>query len=157
MKAKRGIFTIKLKQNSLRYKANLPSLDIIYRRVESKPIFMKDGRPSSALFKDSKDVSVDRDVGRKIDDIISHEERLHALYTDGLSDEEIKERGKTLIAIIQLTDVRCDAVEACVIPDPIQGENEYHALLQKSEAETQLSKSQAKVLAKSATIIKSYE
>ena len=36
----------------------------IFRRVKSKPIFMKDGRPSSALFKDSKGVLVDRDAGR---------------------------------------------------------------------------------------------
>ena len=134
----------------------------IYRRVKSKPIFMKDGRPSSALFKDSKGVSVDRDAGREMDDIISHEEYLHKeylndRYINGLSDEEIKERGEALIAIVQLTDVQCDAVEACVIPAPIPGENEYHALLQKSETEIQLSKSQAKKLAKSATIIKSYE
>ena len=117
---------------------------------------MKDGRPSSALFKDSKGVSVDRDAGRKIDDIISDEERLHALYTNGLSDEEIKEHGEELEAIVQLTDEQCDSVEACVIPDPIRGENEYHALLQKSETEIQLSKSQAKTLAKMATIVKSY-
>lgn len=128
----------------------------IYRRVKSKPILMKDGRPSSALFKDSKGVSVDRDAGREINDIISDEERLHSLYTNGLSDEEIRERGEELKAIIELTDSQCDSVDACVLPDPINGENEYHALLQKSETEIQLSKSQAKTLAKSATIIKNY-
>lgn len=128
----------------------------IYRRVKSKPIFMKDGRPSSALFKDSKGVSVDIDAGREINDIISDEERLHSLYTNGLSDEEIRERGEELKAIIELTDSQCDSVDACVLPDPINGENEYHALLQKSETEIQLSKSQAKTLAKSATIIKNY-
>lgn len=42
----------------------------IFRRVKSKPIFMKDGKPSSALFKDSKGVSVDRDGGRNMDDIM---------------------------------------------------------------------------------------
>lgn len=128
----------------------------IYRRVKNKPIFMKDGRPSSALFKDSKGVSVDRDAGRKIDDIITDEERLHSLYNEGLTDDEIKEKGEELKAIIELTCNQCDSVEACVIPDPIHGENEYHALLQKSETEIQLSKSQAKSLAKLATIIKSY-
>ncbi len=128
----------------------------IYRRVKSKPVFMKDGRPSSALFKDSKGVSVDRDAGRKIDEIIADEERLHSLYTKGLSDEEIREQGEELKAIIQLTDMQCDSVAACVIPDPIYGENEYHSLLQKSESEIPLSKSQAKSLAKLATIVKSY-
>ncbi len=128
----------------------------IYRRVKSKPIFMKDGRPSSALFKDSKGVSVDRDAGRTIDDIISDEERLHSLYNAELTDEEIKEKGEELKAIIGLTDEQCDSVGVCVIPDPIYGENEYHALLQKSETEIQLSKSQAKSLAKVASVIKSY-
>ena len=41
----------------------------IYRRVKSKPVFMKDGRPSSALFKDSHGVSVDKDMGRNEKDI----------------------------------------------------------------------------------------
>ena len=47
----------------------------IYRRVKSKPIFMKEGRPSSALFKDSKGVSVDRDGSREICSIIAAEAR----------------------------------------------------------------------------------
>lgn len=128
----------------------------IYRRVKSKPVFMKDGRPSSALFKDSKGVSVDRDAGRTIDDIIADEERLHSLYNDGLTDDEIEERGEKLKAIIELTSDQCDSVEVCVIPDPIYGENEYHALIQKSETEILLSKSQAKSLAKLATLIKRY-
>lgn len=128
----------------------------IYRRVKSKPIFMKDGRPSSALFKDSKGVSVDRDGGRGLDEIIMDEERLHALYNKGLTEAEIKEKGEELKAIIALTREQCDSVEVCVIPDPISGENEYHALLQKSETEIQLSKSQAKSLARLAAVIKSY-
>lgn len=128
----------------------------IYRRVKSKPVFMKDGRPSSALFKDSKGVSVNRDAGRTIDDIISDEERLHSLYNANLTDEKIKEKGEELRAIIGLTREQCDSVEVCVIPDPIYGENEYHALLQKSETEIPLSKSQAKSLAKAARVIKNY-
>lgn len=111
---------------------------------------MKEGRPSSALFKDSKGVSVDRDGGREIGDIIIDEERLHSLHTNELSDEEIRERGEELKAIIQLTSSQCDSVAVCVIPDPISGENEYHALLQKSETEIQLSKSQARACLKNA-------
>lgn len=128
----------------------------VYRRVKSKPIFMKEGRPSSALFKDSKGVSVDRDGGRKISDIIADEERLHSLHIKGLSDEEIRERGEELKAIIELSALQCDSVAVCVIPDPITGKNDYHALLQKSKSEIQLSKSQAKALAKLSTVIKSY-
>lgn len=128
----------------------------IYRRVKSKPVFMKDGHPSSALFKDSKGVSVDRDAGRERKDIIIDEERLHALYISDKTDEEIREQGEELKAIISLTDEQCDSVAVCVIPDPIVGENEYHALIQKSETEISLSKSQARNLAKMATIVKSY-
>lgn len=128
----------------------------IYRRVKSKPVFMKDGRPSSALFKDSKGVSVDRDAGRNLDDIIVDEERLHAFYNAKMTEEEVKEKGEELKAIISLTDEQCDSIEVCVIPDPINGENENHAIIQKSETEIQLSKSQARNLAKMATIVKSY-
>lgn len=128
----------------------------IYRRVKNKPIFMKEDRPSSALFKDSKGVSVDRDDGRGFDEIIADEERLHSLYNVGLTDDEIKEKGEELKAIIVLTAEQCNAVEVCVIPNPIPGENEHHALLQKSETEIQLSKHQAKSLAKMAAIVKRY-
>ena len=128
----------------------------IYRRVKSKPVFMKEGRPSSALFKDSKGVSVDRDMGRKLNEIIADEERLHALYNAEMTDEEIKEKGEELKAIISLTDEQCDLVEVCIIPDPIPGENEYHALIQKSAIDIPLSKSQARSLAKMAVIRKSY-
>lgn len=128
----------------------------VYRRVKSKPVFMKEGRPSSALFKDSKGVSVDRDAGRSLNDIIVDEERLHALYNVGMTEEEVKEKGEELKAIISLTDEQCDSVEVCVIPDPIAGENENHAVIQKSKTEIQLSKSQARNLAKMSTIVKNY-
>ena len=79
----------------------------IYRRVKSKPVFMKDGRPSSALFKDSHGVSVDKDMGRNEKDIISDEERLHRFYNQGLTEEEILQNGEELRAIISLSDESC--------------------------------------------------
>lgn len=128
----------------------------IYRRVKRKPIFMKDDCPSSALFKDSFGVSVDRDMGRALKDIIEDEERLHNYYNRDLAEEEIKQRGEGLRAIISLTDENCDEVGVCVLADPIEGENPYHALLQKSETEVLLTKGQARALAKAAKIVKSY-
>lgn len=128
----------------------------IYRRVKSKPIFMKDGKPSSALFKDSNGVSVDKDAGRDVEEIIADEERLHTLYNRNLTEEEIRERGEELRAIVRLTDNQCDDANVCVIADPIEGENENHALLQKSEEEIQLTKGQARMLARQATIVKNY-
>ena len=69
---------------------------------------MKDGRPSSALFKDSHGVSVDKDMGRNEKDIISDEERLHRFYNQGLTEEEIRQNGEELRAIISLSDESCD-------------------------------------------------
>lgn len=128
----------------------------IYRRVKSKPVFMKDGRPSSALFKDSHGVSVDKDMGRNEKDIISDEERLHRFYNQGLTEEEIRQNGEELRAIISLSDESCDLAGACVLSDPIEGENLYHALLQKSENEILLTKAQARMLARAAVIVKTY-
>jgi len=88
--------------------------------------------------------------------LLLDEERLHALYNGGMNEEEIKEKGEELKAIISLTDEQCDSVEVCVIPDPIAGENENHAVIQKSKTEIQLSKSQARNLAKMSTIVKNY-
>ena len=51
------------------------------------------------------------------------------------NEEEIKEKGAELKAIMSLTDEQCDSVEVCVIPDPIAGENENHAVIQKSKTE----------------------
>lgn len=129
----------------------------IYRRIKCKPVFMKDGRPSSALFKDSNGVSVNRDGGRALSQIVADEERLHNLYNSRFTDQEIEKNGEGLKAIISLTGEQCDSESVCVIPDPILGENEYHALIQKSETEVQLSKSQARNLARMAKIVKSYD
>ena len=117
---------------------------------------MKNGRPSSALFKDSLGVSVDKDMGRSLDDIIEDEERLHNFYNKDLTDEEIKEKGEELRAIISLTDEACDEAEVCVFSDPIEGENLYHAILQRSETEILLTKGQARALARASKIVKQY-
>lgn len=117
---------------------------------------MKDGRPSSALFKDSHGVSVDKDMGRNEKDIISDEERLHRFYNQGLTEEEIRQNGEELRAIISLSDESCDLAGACVLSDPIAGENLYHALLQKSENEILLTKAQARILERAAVIVKTY-
>ena len=85
----------------------------IYRSVKRKPVFMKEGRPSSALFKDSFGVSVDRDMGRALKDIIEDEERFHNYYNRNLTEEEIKQNGEGLRAIISLTDENCDEAGGC--------------------------------------------
>ena len=51
--------------------------EMLYRSVPDKPNMWKPefNRPSSALFKDSKGVSVDRDGGRSIEEIIANFDR----------------------------------------------------------------------------------
>lgn len=84
----------------------------VIRRVRSKPMFFHNGRPSSALFKDSNGVSVNKDI--------------------------------------------CIEKNVCVIADPLE-ENVYHALLQRSENEVELTAGQAKALARNAIVIKDYQ
>ena len=128
------------------------SWEKIYRRVTSKPIFLKDGKPTSALFKDSNGVSVDYEDNRKTDEVIADEERLHKLHNEGVSEAE----GGKLKAIISLTCEQCDNEEVCVTPDPIEGENLHHAIITKTETEVELSKGQAKRLARNSVIVKAY-
>ncbi len=128
----------------------------IYRRVRSKPIFMHNGRPSSALFKDSQGVSVNIDGGRTQEEIIMDEERLHRLYNQELTQEEIERNEGELCAIISLRKEQCESANVCVIMDPIEGENIYHALIQRSETEITLTRGQAKMLAREALVIKEY-
>lgn len=128
-----------------------PDWKELYRRVKNKPQFMYNDRPSSALFKDSKGVSVNRDGNRNKDEIIADEKRLYKLYNKNLEDETNKLR-----AIISLRDIDCISANVYVLPDPIEGENPFHALIQKSETEIVLGKSQAKQLAKAAKFVEKF-
>ena len=92
----------------------------IYRRVKSKPIFIKDGKPTSAIFKDSHGVSVNKDANRDLSVIIQEEERLHKFYNRNLTESDIKQKGEELRAIVSLTDEDCDAVGAYLLSDPIE-------------------------------------
>lgn len=124
----------------------------VVRRIRNKPIFFKDGRPSSALFKDSKGVSVDKDEGRTKEEIIKEEENLHKFYN---STNDSIENEMQLKAIISVTKETCDNHAVQIIDSPLE-ENKHHALLQKSETIVELTKGQAKALAKSAEVLKEY-
>ena len=100
---------------------------------------------------------MNKDANRDLSVIIQEEERLHKFYNRNLTESDIKQKGEELRAIVSLTDEDCDAVGAYLLSDPIEEENPYHALLQKSETEIQLTKGQAKSLAKKAYIVKSYQ
>lgn len=118
----------------------------LFRRVDVRPQFWKEdvNRPSSALFKDSNGVSVDRSNGRVLSDVITDEERLHQKF----GKEKLK-------AIISVSKKICDAKELYIKFDPIS-DNKYHCIVQKSESSTSLTSSQAKFLSKNCVINKYY-
>lgn len=128
----------------------------VYRRVRDLPQYIKsDGSITSAVFKDSKGASVDRDGGRTDSEIIADEERLHAQQVEGLTQDEIIESGKNLRMIVSVSREICNERQILVKPDPIK-DNPYHALLQRNEEIIELSPSQAKALARAVRIEKSY-
>lgn len=106
--------------------------ELLYRAVKPIPVYWKDGRITSALFKDSKGVSVDRDGGRSSENIISN-------FVTRMGDKNVK-------AIAILKAEQCFNNEMIVIPSPVQ-DNKYHAEIHCSETKVELSKKQARALA----------
>lgn len=121
----------------------------LFRRLSSKPQFINsEGNPSSALFKDSKGVSVDFDGGRDLALIINAEE---ALFRKSNVDKSI-----WLRAIVKIPRKVCEEAEVFVKGDPVEG-NPYHAIIQGDQEHVELSKRQARILARSSEVIKAYE
>lgn len=104
----------------------------------------KEDRPSSALFYDSKGVSIDRRNHRTEDDLIKDEERLHDLY----SKEKLK-------AIISVEKEFCDSLDVKVKSTPDEN-NPYHCILYRNEGKNELTNSQRRKLSKNCEIIKRY-
>ena len=127
----------------------------VIRRVNDKPqFFHSDGTVSSALFKDSKGVSVDKDHYRLIEEIVSDEERLNEYYND-IAVKEGKQKNK-LKALVTIDKIVCDSLSIFVKDDPIPEINIHHCLLLKNNEEISLSNRQAKELAMASVCIKKY-
>ena len=127
----------------------------VVRRVRNKPSFFHDdGTLSSALFKDSKGVSTDKDHMRSIDEVIVDEERLHELYYPIEKQQEQPEY--KLSALVSIDKEVCEEKKIKIIDDPIPEINPHHCLLFKNEKMEGLSQSQARALSSSAKIIKKY-
>ncbi|MFJ7646111.1 hypothetical protein ACIQ1H_01105 [Lysinibacillus sp. NPDC097279] len=108
----------------------------LYRKVSHKPLFWKPeiNRPSSALFKDSNGVSVDRKMDREIPEIISFMETT-------FGKDDIK-------AVVQLSVEDCSEIGVVVYKDPIEN-NPYHAEIHPPD----LKKPLAKKLAKACVVV----
>lgn len=111
--------------------------ELLHRAIKPNPIFWntKSDCITSALFKDSKGVSVDRNAGRSDDEIKS-------AFLASFSDL----KGEARLRASLCFDNRCQ-----VIADPIAN-NAHHALIQ-GEDKVELSKGQAKQLASNCQVI----
>lgn len=125
---------------------NIHADESLFRRVSNIPQYWKQGsdKPSSALFKDSNGVSVNRCNYRCKDEIINDEERLHKLYL----------KGAPLKAIISVKKVLCE--DMLVQYDP-EDNNKHHSLILRNEDTIQLTESQAKRLSRNCNIEKTYK
>ena len=116
----------------------------LYRAIPKKPQLWKEdvGRPSSAIFKDSKGVSVDRDGNRTEEQITNN------LYKKLSQDKEIR-------AIIKIKAEECFELDANVISAPLD-DDEYHALILNTPENPPLKSSIAKKLSKKSKVVKIY-
>lgn len=110
--------------------------EYLYRRVITNPSFwdFDKNRPSSAIFKDSKGVSVDRQNKRKDSDVIN-------LY------EEFPIR-----AIVKVLTEKCRLSNTFPVYKPTP-ENVYHSEIHDSTDKVQLSSSKAKKLRDNSLVI----
>ena len=123
----------------------------IVRRVRDLPVYFNGkGGVSSALYKDSLGVSVDKDHLRDIASVIEDEERLHKLYHPIPSD------GYKLIAIVSVDKEVCEETQIYVEDAPIENENIHHCILKKDKEVVMLSKGQARKLARNSKFLKDY-
>ena len=111
--------------------------EILYRAVSFNPNLWstQENRPSSAVFKDSKGVSVDRNGKREESEII----------------ENLKSRFE-LKAILSISALECREIETCPISDPLP-DNIYHALILESEDKISISSGKARKLVKKASVV----
>lgn len=124
----------------------------VYRRMDDRPLYVKDdGSVSSALFLDSNGVSVNVDAGRGIEDIVKDEERLHLFY-----NAKALNAGRKLKAVISVAKEVCVEREIKIVPAPILGENEYHAILTRNTGEKTLTHGQRKHMASKCNVVKQY-
>ncbi|KAA0548478.1 hypothetical protein FZW96_07860 [Bacillus sp. BGMRC 2118] len=112
----------------------------LFRKVITNPNFWKteEGRPSSALFKDSLGVSVDRDGGRDRETIVS-------TFKARFGNDNIR-------AIVYVDARFCYDIATHLLSAPVDG-NEFHAEIHDSSVRVQLSGGKAKKLANNCHVV----
>jgi len=109
--------------------------EILYRAIHPSFWNYEEDRPTSALFKDRKGVSVDRDGDRSEDDAVNF--LLNSRQNFGAG---------------KLNAGQTRNIGTYLKPDKTP-ENDFHALILESESKVQLSNSKAKKLSRVVTII----
>lgn len=104
--------------------------ELLYRAVPNKPShwITAEDRPSTAIFKDKRGVSVDRDGGRPENAIV-----------------RLFEQRKPGFGLVAVTGQECVDCEAYPKPDRLE-DNEYHALILRSKEVVQLTRRQMRCL-----------
>ncbi|MCH7413207.1 hypothetical protein MM213_06920 [Belliella sp. R4-6] len=110
--------------------------EILYRAIKPYPNWWKAeiNRPSSAAFKDSRGVSVDRDFARPPEQVI----------------KELRNRF-TLKSVVSIGANVCREFETFPVSKPLPNQPE-HAEIHRSEHEIELTSGQARKLSKAAKI-----
>ena len=115
----------------------------LYRAVNKNlPCMWKENRITSAVFKDSKGISVDRQWNRNINDAVN---ALFKAMSSKLSVDNIM--------VVSIAKKDCDDINAICLYRPIR-DNIYHSEIHRDKDMTQLTSAQAKNLAKKVTIEK---
>lgn len=112
----------------------------LFRAVKFIPHLWDDetGRPSSALFKDSKGVSVDRDGGRPTEKIVGS-------YLNMFGEEKVR-------AVVFLEAWKCFQAGTYIKYTPSR-RNKFHAEIHRSPNQIELTKSQQRFLAKNCIFV----
>lgn len=115
-----------------------------FRAIPARdPVMISEsGKVASVVFKDSLGVSVDREWHRSIKDAVN-ELRARLAVIQGKTIEDYK--------VVSVKKSDCDEVKVYCEYSP-ETNNKYHSLIKKSSTEIQLTKSQARKLAKLAVI-----
>lgn len=110
--------------------------EILYRAVKPFPNWWKPelNKPSSAVFKDSRGVSVDRDAGRSNTEVVA----------------ELRSRFPVR-AVVSISVAICRGIGTHPIARPLPNHPE-HAEIHRSETEIELTNGQARNLSKAAKL-----
>lgn len=117
---------------------NIDDNETLFRAVKNRPDYWKNNKPTSAVFKDSRGVSVERDRKREKSVIYKSFEKKFNL--------------KAIVSVVAKTSMNIG-----VYPVPmLTKNNKYHAEIHSSSNRILLSKSQAKSLSTAVSIEKIY-